>query len=76
MQCNRSAYPSHFDFDEAVAVGDTILTHVNGTTPAEHIFQKKNRVVTFGLKACIVRTDRYMILIDPLLLFQRLTTAM
>ena len=30
-----SACPSHFNFDEAVAVGDTKLTHVNGTTPAE-----------------------------------------
>jgi len=76
MQCNCSAYPSHIDFHEAVAVGDTILIHVNGTTPAEHTFQKKNRVVTFGLKEFIVRTDRYMILIDPLLLFQKLTTAM
>ena len=29
--------------DKAVAVGDIILTQMNGITPAEHIFQKKNQ---------------------------------
>ena len=57
--------------DEAVAVGDMILTQMNGTTPAEYTFQKKNQVVTLGLKSSVKDGDR--IQIDPLLLFQRLT---
>ena len=63
--------------DEAVAVGDIILTHINGTTPAEYTFQKKNQVVILGLQAYFVKTTyTYTILIDLLLLFQRLKTVM
>ena len=40
--------------DEAVAVGDMILTQMNGTTPAEYTFQKKNQVLTLGLKSSSV----------------------
>ena len=50
------AYPT-FKVDEAVAVGDMILTQTNGTTPAEYTFQKKNQVVTLGLKSSSVKTD-------------------
>ena len=62
--------------DEAVAVGDMILTQMNGTTPAEYTFQKKNQAVTLGLKLFSIKTDGDRIQIDPLLLFQRLTTIM
>ena len=55
-----SAYPSHFSIDEAVAVGDIILTHINGTTPAECTFQKKNQVVSLGVKASFVKIDGYV----------------
>ena len=69
------AHPT-VNVDEAVAVGNMILTQMNGTTPAEYIFQKKNQVVTLGLKSSSVKIDGDRIQIDPLLLFQRLTTVM
>ena len=62
--------------DKAVAIGDMILTSMNGTTPAEYTFQKKNQAVTLGLKPSSVKIDGDRIQIDPLLLFQRLTTVM
>ena len=48
---------------------------MNGTTPAEYTFQKKNQVVTLGLKSSSIKIDGDKIQIDPLLLFQRLTTV-
>ena len=69
------AYPT-VNVDEAVAVEDMILTEMNGTTPAVNTFQKKNQVVTLGLKSSSVKIDGDRIPIDPLLLFQRLTTVM
>ena len=68
------AHPT-VNVDEAVAVGDMILTQMNGITPAEYTFQKKNQVVTLGLKSSSVKIDGDRIQIDPLLLFQRLTTV-
>ena len=61
--------------DKAVAVGDLILTSMHGTTPAEYTFRKKNQVVTPGMKSSSVKIDGDRIQIDPLLLFQRLTTV-
>ena len=69
------AHPT-VNVDEAVAVGDKILIQMNGTTPAEYTFQKKNQVVTLGLNSSSVKIDGDRIQIDPLLLFQRLTTVM
>ena len=69
------AHPA-VNVDEAAAVGDMILTQMNGTTPAKYTFQKKNQVVTLGLKSSSVKIDGDRIQIDPLLLFQRLTTVM
>ena len=69
------AHPT-VNVDEAVAVRDMILTQMNGTTPAEYTFQKKNQVVTLGLNSSSVKIDGDRIQIDPLLLFQRLTTVM
>ena len=66
--CDWSAYPFHFSTDEAVVIGDLILTQMNGTTHTEYTFQKY--IVTL---ACI---DKYTVLIDQLLLFQILTTVM
>ena len=62
--------------DKAVAIVDMILTSMNGTTPAKYTFWKKNQAVTLGLKSCSVKIDGDRIQIDPLLLFQRLTTVM
>ena len=50
------AHPT-VNVDEAVAVGDMILTQMNGTTPAEYTFQKKNQAVTLGLKSSFVKID-------------------
>ena len=69
------AHPT-VNVDKAVAIGDMILTSMNGTTPAEYTFQKKNQAVTLGLKSSSVKIDGDRIQIDPLLLFQRLTTVM
>ena len=69
------AHPT-VNVDEAVAVGDMILTQMNGTIPAEYMFQKKNQAATLGLKSSSVKIDGDRIQIDPLLLFQRLTTVM
>ena len=49
---------------------------MNGTTPAEYTFHKKNQVVTLGVKSSSVNIDGDRLQIDPLLLFQRLTTVM
>ena len=67
---------STVNVDEAVAVGNMILTQMNGTTPAEYTFQKKNQVVTLSLKLSSVKIDGDRIQIDPLFLLQRLTTVM
>ena len=75
ISTGRHAY-STVNVDEAVAVEDMILTQMNGTTPAENTFQKKNQVVTLGLKSSSVKIDGDRIPIDSLLLFQRLTTVM
>jgi len=61
--------------NEAVAVGDMILTEMNGTRPANCTFCKKSRVVTLGLMSSSVNIDRDRLQIDPLLLFQGLTTV-
>ena len=64
---------AHSTVDGAVAVGDMIL---NVTTPTEYAFQKKIQAVTLGSKSFSVKTDEDRIQIDPLFLFQRLTTVM
>ena len=65
---------SSVNVDEAKAVGDMILIPRNGTTPAEYTFQKKNQD-TLGFTSSSVKIDEGRIQIDPLLLFQRLTTS-
>ena len=52
------------------------MSQINGITPAEYTFQKKNQVVTLSLKSSSVKIDGDSIQIDLLLLFQRLTTEM
>ena len=69
------AHPT-VNVDKAVAIGDMILTSMNGTTPAEYTFRKKNQAVALGLKSFSIKIDGDRIQIDPLLLFQRLTTVM
>ena len=69
------AHPT-VNVDNAVAVWGMILTSMNGTTPAEYSFKMKNQVVTLGLKSSSIKVDGGRIQIDPLLLFQRLTTVM
>ena len=53
-----------------------ILTEINGTKPYDYTFHKKNQVVTLGLKSSSVNIGGDRLQIDPLLLFQRLTTVM
>ena len=52
-------YPT-VNVDEVVAVRDMILTQMNGTTPAEYTFQKKNQVVTLSLKSSSVNSSILM----------------
>ena len=47
---------------------------MNGITPTEYTFQRTNQVVILGLKSSSVNIDGDRIQIDPLCLFQRLTT--
>ena len=61
---------------EVVAVGDMILTEMNGTKPADYTFHKKNKAVILGLEQSSINIDGDKLQIDPLLLFQRLTTVM
>ena len=61
------AHPT-VNVDKAVAIGDMILTSMNGTTPAEYTFRKKNQAVTLGLKSSSIKIDGDRIQIDPLLL--------
>ncbi len=68
------AHPT-VNVDKAVAIRDMILTSMNGTTPAEYTFKKRNQAVTLGLKSSSVKINGDRIQIDPLLLFQRLTTV-
>ena len=78
LQSISTGVHAHFtvNVDEAVAVRDMILTQMNGTIPAEYTFHKKIQVITLGLKLSSVMIDGDRIQIDPLLLFQRLTTVM
>ena len=71
-----SACPPIVNVDEALAVGDMTLTQMSGSTPAEYTFQKKNQIVTLGLKSFSVKIYGDITQIDPLFLFQRLTTVM
>ena len=65
---------STVNVDTALEVGDVILKSMDGKTPAEYAFKKKNQVVTLGIKSS-VRIDGEQIQIDPQLLFQRLITV-
>ena len=53
-----------------------ILTSMDGRTPAEYSFKRKNQAVTLGMKSSNVKIDGDKIDIDTQLLFQRLTTDM
>ncbi len=69
------AHPT-VNVDKVLAIGDMIiLTSMNGTTPAEYTFKKRNQAVTLGLKSSSVKINGDKIQIDPLLLFPRLTTV-
>ena len=60
--------------DTAHAVGATILNSIDGRTPDEHTFGRKDQVVTLGTTNSD-RIDGDDVQVDPLLLFQRLITV-
>jgi len=59
------AHPT-VNVDEAVAVGDMILTEMNGTRPSDYTFHKKKQAVTLGLKSSSVNIDEDGLQIDAL----------
>ena len=65
---------SNVNVDTAREVGDAILKTMDGKTPAEYTFIRKNQAVTLGTKSS-VKIDGDQIQIDPQLLFQRLITV-
>ena len=67
---------STVNVDTALAVWDMILTSMDGRTPAEYSFKRKNQAATLGMKSSNVKIDGDKIHIDTQLLFQRLTTDM
>lgn len=56
------------------AVGATILTSINGKTPAEYTFKRKDQVVTLGMKSS-VKIDGEQVQVDPQRLLQRLVAV-
>ena len=67
------AHPT-VNVDAAHAVEATILNLMEGRTPDEHTFRRKDQVVTLGTQNS-VRIDGDDVQGDPLLLFQRLITV-
>ena len=67
------AHPS-VNVDTAHADGVTVLNSMDGRTPDEHTFRRKDQVVTLGTNNS-VRIDGDDVQVDPLLLFQRLITV-
>ena len=57
--------------DTAQAVGTSILSSMDGHTPAEYTFKRKDQAVTLGVKSS-VKIDGDQVQVDPQLLFQRL----
>jgi hypothetical protein len=53
LRCIATGVHAHptVNVNKAVEIGEMILTSMNGTTPAEYTFQKKNQAVTLGLKS-------------------------
>jgi len=60
--------------DQAVSVGRKILDGMVDKKVLDHTFKKKDQVVTFDTRSS-VKTGKESVLIDPQLLFQRLSTA-
>lgn len=61
----------HTHFDTAHAVLVEIFTSVDGKTPAEYIYKRKDQVVALGMKSS-VKIDWEQVRVDPQFLFQRL----
>uniref|UniRef100_UPI00358ECD2A uncharacterized protein n=1 Tax=Myxine glutinosa TaxID=7769 RepID=UPI00358ECD2A len=62
---------STVNVDTAQSVGTAILKSMDGLTPAEFTFKRKDQAVTLGMQSS-VRIDGDQIQVDPQLLFQRL----
>jgi len=62
---------STVNVDTLTSVGAAILKSMDGLTPAEYTFKRKDQAVTLGMKSS-VRIDGDQIQVDPQLLFQRL----
>ena len=65
---------STVNVDRAKGVGNAILASMEGTRAIDFTFKRSDQVVTLYTKAA-VKTDGVTVLIDPQLLFQRLTIA-
>lgn len=50
------------------------MTSMDGKTPAEYAFERKDQVVTLGMKAS-VKIDGEQVQVDPQLLFQKLVAV-
>ena len=81
--CNDSSLRSIFtgvhshptvNVDTEHAIGATVLNSMDGRTPDEHTFRRKDQVATIGTNNS-VRIDGDDVQVDPLLLFQRLITV-
>lgn len=57
--------------DTAWSVGTAILKLMDGRTPGDYTFKRKDQAVTLGMRSS-VRIDGNEIQVDPQLLFQRL----
>ena len=62
-----------FNVELAIDVGMKILNDMNGRTPANHSFKKKDQAITLAVKSSVkVQDDKLQV--DPDLLFQRLAS--
>lgn len=57
--------------EHALSVGTAILKSMDGRTPGDYTFKRKDQAVTLGMRSS-VRIDGNEIQVDPQLLFQRL----
>ena len=60
--------------DKALEIGSRILNQMDGISPADYTFKRKDQAITMASKNA-VKVDGESIEVDPQLLFQRLSTA-
>ena len=60
--------------DKALEIGSRILNQMDGISPADYTFKRKDQAITMASKNA-VKVDGESIKVGPQLLFQRLSTA-